>query len=82
MWLLHQCGWIPPPHSKASDVTLSTNKIIERGVFEFSSMQPESGEANKVAAVGLKEQQKTVASRRNGAPPSLSPPSVLHGSVV
>lgn len=58
MWLLHQCGWIPPPHSKASDVTLSTNKIIERGVFVFSSTQPESGDANKMAAVGLKSSSR------------------------
>lgn len=48
----------PPPHSKASDVTLSTNKIIERGVFVFSSMQPESGDANKMAAVGLKSSRR------------------------
>lgn len=51
----------PPPHSKASDVTLSTNKIIERGVFVFSSTQPESGDANKMAAVaaaGLKSSSR------------------------
>lgn len=42
--------WLgPPPHSKASGITLSTNKIIELRVFVFSYLQLESGEAKKTA---------------------------------
>lgn len=59
--------WLgPPPHSKASGVTLSTNEIIDRGVLVFNYMQPECGAANKMAAaaagavIGEKEQQETL----------------------
>lgn len=59
--------WLgPSPHSKASGVTLSTNKIIERGVFVFSYRQPESGDANKMAtsaagvAMGQKKLEETL----------------------
>lgn len=56
----------PPPHSKASGVILSANKIIELGVFVFSYLQLESEGTHMTtvvaieASIGQKEHRETV----------------------
>lgn len=60
--------WLgPPPHSKASGVILSANKIIELGMFVFSYLQLESEGTHmttvvaiEASSIGQKEHWETV----------------------